>query len=96
MMIDSFSECIFVSDGSSSSNAKFRNAYKCMEILDRQYGGSMLDKIKLIYNRFSSRNSEQLDNDTLTVVGGINRIEGAKPKELMEQIMEYTFLDDIM
>lgn len=56
----------------------------------------MLDKIKLIYNRFSSRNSEQLDNDTLTVVGGINRIEGAKPKELMEQIMEYTFLDDIM
>ena len=96
MMIDSFSECIFVSDGSPASNVKFRNAYKCMEILDRQYGGRMLDKIKLIYNRFSSRNSEQIDNDALTVVGGINRIEGAKPKELMEQIMEYTFLDDIM
>ncbi len=95
-MMDGFNECIFVSDGSPSSNIKFQKAYKCIEILDGQYGGNLMKKIRVIYNRFSSRSSEKIEDDDLTVLGGINRIEGAKPKELVEQIMENTFLDEIV
>lgn len=95
VLMDGFNECIFVSDGSPSSNVKFQNAYKCIGILDRQYGSSLAGKIKVIYNRFSSRSSETMENGEITILGGIKRIEGAKPAELVEQIMENTFLDEI-
>lgn len=95
-LLDFCNDCIFVSDGSLSSNIKFKNAYNCLQILDKQYGGNISEKIRLIYNRFSSHNSEMLDIEEIAVLGGIQRIEGAKPQELIAQIMEKTILDNLV
>ena len=98
MILDDCADCVFVCDGSQTSIAKFNNAYKCMEIMDNQYGGNVVDKISIIYNRFSSnvKVANTIENENIRTIGGIGRIEGAETKELVEQIMEKTFLDQLM
>lgn len=49
---------------------------------------NILGKTNLLYNRYSSKGSTQLDKTPVAVMGGIHRFEGVAGRALAEQIAQ--------
>ena len=87
---------IFVSDGSELSNEKTRKSVTSIQIMEsRQEELNLLAKSVLLYNKFSSKNSVQIDDFILNTIGGINRLEGLDSYSLAKKISEYGVFDNI-
>lgn len=92
--LDSFSEkvlslsnlVVMVSDGSQISNAKFIKAYKTLDLYDSQKETSFLPKIRLMYNKFSSKTGKIIDEDFAASIGGIPRVEQATSEQIIDRM----------
>ena len=58
------------------------------QVLEGRTDTKILGKMSLLYNRYSSKNSEQIEKTAVPVAGGINRIEGLAGRTLIEKIKE--------
>lgn len=88
-------EVVYVSDGSKSGNDKFGRFCQVLKLMEQRDGKNFLGKVHLLYNRYSSKTSTQLDESPVPVAGGIHRFEGAYGRELIEQIAKLDALDNI-
>lgn len=79
---------IYVCDGSMVGNGKFQNFCQVVRIMEQRQGENLLGKITLLYNRFSSKGSKQMQQMPVTVAGGIHRFEGISGRELAEQVAQ--------
>ena len=87
---------VFVTDGTELSNYKTMKAVNSIEIMETQKESlNITDKSVLLYNRFSSKTSKQIENCELDTVGGINKLEGLDSSSLAKKISEYQVLDNI-
>ena len=80
---------IYVSDGTVSGNRKFERFCEVAQVLEGRTDTKILDKMSLLYNRYSSKNSEQIEKTAVPVAGGIHRIEGLAGRALIEKIKEF-------
>lgn len=88
-------EVIYVSDGSKTGNDKFDCFCKVLKLMEQRDGKNLLGKIRLLYNRYSSKTSEQLEEVPVAVLGGIHRFEGAFGRVLIEEIAKVDALGSI-
>ena len=80
---------IYVSDGTPSGNRKFERFCEVARVLESRTDRKILNKMNLLYNRYSSKNSEQIERTAVPVAGGIQRIEGLSGRALSEKIKNY-------
>lgn len=89
MLIRSYvDKIVYVTDGSLTGNRKFERFCEAAGVMEQKDGSSILSKTCLIYNRYSSKNSVQLGEAAVPVVGGIHRVEGIDGKKLVVQIAQ--------
>ena len=77
---------VYLSDGSSTGNGKFQRFCEAVRVIEQREKVNLLGKVRLLYNRYSSKTGTQLDQAPVAVIGGIHRFEGMKEKELIHQL----------
>lgn len=88
-IIEDFADkVIYVSDGTPSGNQKFERFCEVARVLESRTDTKILSKMSLLYNRYSSKSSEQIGKTAVPVAGGIHRIEGLTGRALIEKIKE--------
>lgn len=83
---NSADKVIYITDGSATGNGKFERFCEVARVLEQRNEYNILDKMSLLYSRYSSKTSVQLDKTAVPVIGGIHRFEGANEKELIREI----------
>ena len=87
---------IWVGDGSVISNTKLYRAYQALSVIDQGSDEPILNKVSLIYNKFSNKTGEILDNIGLTVLGGSPRYEHATTDMILEQLVSKEIFNQIL
>ncbi len=83
---NSIDRVIYITDGSATGNGKFERFCEVVRVLEQRNEYNILDKMVLLYSRYSSKTSVQLDKTAVPVIGGIHRFEGAAERELIQEI----------
>lgn len=86
---------IYVSDGSMTGNKKFEQFCDVIRVLEQRNSFNVLEKMILLYNRYSSKTSKQLKKTAVPVLGGIHRFEGIGEKELIQKISQVEIIGEI-
>ena len=87
---------VCVNDVSKTGNLKFERFCELLKVLeDRDKRVSSFSKMTLLYNRYSSKTSEQLEKTPVPVLGGIHRYEGVSGRDLIEQVANVQILEKI-
>lgn len=86
---------IYVTDGSAAGNGKFERFCEVLHVMEQRNEYSILDKTVLLYSRFSSKTSVQLDKTAVPVIGGIHRFEGVTDRELIQEIAQMEIIGTI-
>lgn len=89
-------DVVVVCDGCDIANLKFIKSYKSIEILQSNNPNLNLNKMKLIYNKFSNKTSHTLQGINVESIGGIPRFEHATTKQIIAQINMMNIFEKIM
>lgn len=81
-------DVIMVSDGSDISNLKFERMYKALQILDQQEESNRIEKLSLMYNKFSNKTSKTITGLSVKALGGIPRFEHATTQQVILQVAD--------
>lgn len=87
---------VMTSDGTEISNRKVSDAYRSLENMERNSEYRLLNKLQLIYSRFSNKTGAVLENIDVNTVGGIPKYENATTKQILAQISNMEMLDKIV
>lgn len=88
-LMKQYSDYIFyVNDGSTVGNIKFQRFCEAMKVIEYKEEEHILNKMRLIYNQFSSKTGEQLIETAIPVIGGINRFIGLQENEIIYKIAD--------
>ena len=77
---------IYVNDGSIIGNDKFTRFCEALCVIEQRQHAELLKKMHLVYNRFSSKTSRQLETIPVSYIGGIHRIEGISGRGMIEEL----------
>lgn len=86
MLMDHADKIVYVADGSRTGNGKFERFCETVRVMEQRQDVSILDKVCLLYNRFSSKSGIQLEAAAVLVIGGIHRFGGLDGRELSKEI----------
>ncbi len=86
---------VWVSDGSVHANQKTERAYQSFAILERNSEDEIAERLKLVYNRFSDKTGNRLENEELEVAGGAPVYSYSDIGQLLGQIAALEMLDNI-
>lgn len=86
---------IYVSDGSITGNGKFKRFCEAARVIEQRQETEILRKTSLLYNRFSSKTSMQLEKAAVNICGGIHRFEGITGRELVESVSKTEVLGQL-
>jgi hypothetical protein len=86
---------VFVSDGSETSNRKFDRAFHSLNLLEQQEDIALCNRISIMYNKFSSKHGQQINNSNINMIGGVPRIEQATTAQLISKIHEMQIFDKL-
>lgn len=95
IMRDYADKIVYVTDGSTVGNGKFERFCEVVKVMEQRHDFEILPKTCMLYSRYSSKNSVCLEKAAVPVVGGIHRFEGAKGRELAEEISRMDVLGRI-
>lgn len=84
---------VYVSDGTATGNQKFAKLCEVIRVIESRTDAKILNKMSLLYNRYSSKNSIQMEKTAVPVIGGIHRIEGLGGRALIEKIKGLDSID---
>ena len=85
---------IWISDGSEVSNNKLYRAYSALSIIDNQ-DDSIINRLAVIYNRFSNKTNKVLQELPIKNVGGAPRFDHASTQQIMDELCRIGFFKDI-
>lgn len=86
LMTEYCAQVIYVNDGTRIGNAKFEKFCEAIRIIEQKKEIHILNKMKLLYNNFSSERGIQLEETAVPLIGGIHRIIVNDEKILAEKI----------
>lgn len=87
---------VVVGDGTDVSNAKILSAYQSLEKLEQGMDISILNRMCVIYNKFSNKTGKLVENTGLRMLGGAPRFEHATTKQIAEQLSKMEIFDELM
>jgi len=87
---------VMVSDGSEVCNVKFDRMYKALQIIAQQDTSLQLDKMQVLYNKFSNKTSKTMAGLPLLAIGGIPRFEHATTPQVIEQVSRMEIANKIV
>lgn len=86
---------VLVGDGSTISNTKVFRATTALAMKEQAEESPLLGRTVLVYNKFSSKTSEALNNLEIRVVGGAPRYEHATVDQVVTQLSKMAVFDEI-
>lgn len=86
---------VWVSDGTEISNRKAQKAYNSVVILEQELKKLLLNKISIIYNRFSNKGAKSVGDLKVNIAGGINKVVANSAREIINYLSEQDCLDNI-
>lgn len=95
LMQEYATKIVCVSDGSLSGNQKFVRFCDALRVIEQKEEKKILNKMVLLYSRYSSKTSRQLSESAIQVIGGIHRYEGITGRELIEQISKTAVIEKV-
>lgn len=90
------SKVIVVSDGSEISNKKFERMYSAMEILGQQDEQLRMEKMNLLYNKFSNKMSKTISGISVNNIGGIPKIEMATHEQIIQRVVSMGIMNRVV
>ncbi len=87
---------IWVGDGSAISNGKIYRAYNALATMEANSESSLINRLGLIYNKFSSKTGIVPDNLPVRKLGGVSRFEHATNAQILEQLYTKEMFDNIV
>lgn len=87
---------VWVGDGSEISNGKIFGAYTALSIIEKNEDSPLLNRIVLVYNKFSNKTGKSVGEIGLKNIGGAPRYEHATTNQVVEQISKMDMLDKII
>jgi len=67
---------------------KFERMYKALQILDQQEESNRIDKLSLLYNKFSNKTGKTIAGLSVKAIGGIPRFDHATTQQVILQIAD--------
>ena len=89
-ILDKSDKIVVVNDGSVASNRKFEMAYNSLYVFEENKDYSLIEKMYLVYNKFSNKTSLELSNINIKCIGGIQRVESNSVNNSIKFIKEYS------
>ncbi len=90
---------IVISDGSTRANLSLSRFHAYLQNLDERQGSHLCRHLRLLYNRFSSRNSKEYTASDIPGLGGFGRVENGNPMDIVrilaDQLPEKTQLNEL-
>lgn len=77
---------VWVGDGSEISNSKLYRAFNSLSIMEQNAEASLVNRLMLIYNKFSNKTSKVLDDIGIKNIGGCPRYEHATTSMVLGQL----------
>lgn len=87
---------VIVGDGSDISNSKIINAYEAIKTLEQSMDISILNRMSLIYNKFSNKTGKIIENIELNNHSGAPRFQHATEKEVIKQLSEMDLFTQLL
>lgn len=87
---------VWVGDGTELSNSKISRAYNALSVMEQKADAPLTNRIRLIYNKFSSKTSKTVGDLGLKNVGGAPRYEHANTQQILSQLALMEILDKIV
>lgn len=94
-ILDQAHAVVWVGDGSDISNTKLYRAYTALSIIQQDSDAPLINRLCLIYNKFSNKTSKIIDDIGIKTIGGNPRFEHATTSMIMEQIAPKEMFDKI-
>ena len=71
---------------------KFEKFCETIRVIEERKEVQIMNKIQLLYNRYSSKNSMQMEKLPVSLLGGIHRFENVSGRPLIDQIAKMDIL----
>lgn len=86
---------VMVSDGSETANSKLLRAYNAILTLEMNEDTNLINKINLIYNKFSNKTSKAIEDTEIKTLGGAPRYEHALCDQIVAQLATMSIFDKL-
>ena len=87
---------VWVSDGSDISNVKLFRSYNALVTMEQDADSPLVNRLLLLYNKFSNKTSTILENIGIKNIGGNPRFEHATTKMVIEQVYKKELFDKLV
>lgn len=77
---------VMVSDGSEIANSKTFQAHQALSILEQDNDASIMNRLALVYNKFSNKTGKALEGLNVKNIGGAPRYKHATTSQVIEQL----------
>lgn len=89
------SNIVMVGDGSDVSNMKIFRAFNALVALEQNQDDSLLNKLALVYNKFSNKTGKVIEGIEINNIGGAPRCEHATTEQVITQLSNMSMYDKI-
>ena len=87
---------VWVGDGSEISDTKIFRAYAALSALEQNEDLPLVNRIYLIYNKFSNKTSRMVADVGIKSIGGAPRYEHASAKQILTQLSDMEMFNKIV
>lgn len=87
---------VWVGDGSEVSNTKIFRAYTALSTEEENSDSPLLNRIVLVYNKFSNKTGKAIGEIGIKEIGGAPRYEHSTTHQVVEQLSKMDMLDKII
>lgn len=87
---------VMVSNGTEVSNMKFRAALNALQVIDEQRDENFLNKVYVLYNAFSSKSGQIMEEYSSNMLGGVPRYENAKAGQIADIISKLSCFEKLV
>ncbi len=94
--LEKMHKIVMVGDGSVISNLKIFRAYGAIQMLEENMDISVMNRMALIYNKFSNKTGRVLEALDIKTLGGAPRYEHATVEQLLKQLSGMTIFEQLI
>ncbi len=92
-LLNMASNIVWVCDGEELSENKVKAAYDSINIVEQEKDTRILDRVKIVYNKFSNKTGHQLTDIPIDSIGGFPKIEHAPVNVVVSSISQNNMFD---
>lgn len=87
---------VWVGDGSEISNTKIQRAFNAFSIMEQNEESPLVNRLCLVYNKFSNKSGKTVGDIELRNVGGAPVYMHASTKQVIDQLATMTLFDNLL